>query len=271
MSDLKIFCTSIKYFKILDKLPSYIQPLGLGKESFPHNWLDEKNGENISHLNNYYGELTGIYWIWKNLINKMNNDDKVGNCHYRKFWLDSLYTEKQKFSCSSLYSNLLKQNNPIILSDKDIQVQPIIFKNKNLIADFHETHFTNIIEKSVEFLEPKYQEAFKKHLNNNIFYPLNMFITDVRSFKKYCEVVFPWLEKCHDICQKKNIIKGANLRLPAFMAERFTSFWFSQNSDKTELSYARLGKNFLSNNFNLILNPIKLPFSFRMYPTIHRY
>jgi hypothetical protein len=271
MSDLKIFCTSIKYFKILDKLPSYIQPLGLGKESFPPNWLDEKKGENISHLNNYYGELTGIYWIWKNKIVDMNDDDKIGNCHYRKIWLNNLYHEKQKFSYSSLYSKLLKNNNPSILSDKNVQVQPIIFKNKNLITDFYETHFTNIIEESVEFLEPKYRVGFKKHLKNNIFFPLNMFITDVKSFKHYCEVIFPWLEKCNEICKKKDLIKGDNLRLPAFMAERFTSFWFSQNSNKVELSYARLGKKFLSNNLNKILNPIKLPFSFRMYPTIHKY
>tara|TARA_B100000795_G_C22799321_1_gene440980 strand:+ start:2632 stop:3447 length:816 start_codon:yes stop_codon:yes gene_type:complete len=271
MPDLKIFCTSIKYFKILDKLPNYIQPLGLGKESFPSNWLDEKNGKNIFHLNNYYGELTGIYWIWKNQIEKMNDDDKIGNCHYRKLWLNNLYLEKQKFSCSSLYSNLLKRDNPIILSNKNVQVQPIIFKNKNLISDFYEIHSTNIIEKSIEFLEPKYQDAFKKHLNSNILFPLNMFITDVKSFKIYCEIIFPWLKKCHDLCQKNKLIKGDNLRLPAFMAERFTSFWFSQNPNKVELSYARLGNNFLSNNFNKILNPIKLPFSFRMYPTIHKY
>ena len=47
MDSLKIYCTSIKHFTILDKLPSYIKPLGLGNEEYPEHWLTEKNGKNI--------------------------------------------------------------------------------------------------------------------------------------------------------------------------------------------------------------------------------
>ena len=34
MKKIKIFCTSLKYYKILEKLPKYIIPLGVGKEKF---------------------------------------------------------------------------------------------------------------------------------------------------------------------------------------------------------------------------------------------
>ena len=54
---------AIKYFRILDKLPPYIKPLGLGNNTFPEHWLTEQNGENISHLNKHFGEATGFYWI----------------------------------------------------------------------------------------------------------------------------------------------------------------------------------------------------------------
>ena len=37
---LEIFCTTIKYYRILDKLQSFIKPLGLGKEIYPENWFD---------------------------------------------------------------------------------------------------------------------------------------------------------------------------------------------------------------------------------------
>ena len=50
MSNLKIYCTSIKYLNILDKLPSYIKPLGLGNSNYPDHWNTEKKGENILHL-----------------------------------------------------------------------------------------------------------------------------------------------------------------------------------------------------------------------------
>ena len=94
---LTIYCFTLKYFKLLDSLPDHIVPLGLGSEKFPNNWLDEKNGENISKLNNYYGEATGIYWIWKNKLNNYKNDDWIGTCHYRKFWLDDCYLNKDFF------------------------------------------------------------------------------------------------------------------------------------------------------------------------------
>ena len=83
MSNLNLYCLSLKYYNLIDKLPSYIKPLGLGTEKYPEHWLTEKNGENISDLNKYYGQYTGIYWIWKNHLKDMADDDWIGTCEYR--------------------------------------------------------------------------------------------------------------------------------------------------------------------------------------------
>lgn len=270
MKNLKIFCTSIKYYKVLDKLPNYIKKIGLGSKNFPSNWFNDSSGVNISHLNKYYGELTGIYWIWKNHLKNLNKNDLIGNCHYRKLWLNNCYNNKQKKSFKSLFDNLLNNNNSLILQNKTIQVQPIKFKKKNLLEDFENIHKNKILEKSILFLEKRLQILFKDHLKGNVFYPLNMFITKPEIFEKYCQTIFPWLEKCYHLCNKENLNIGYNVRLPAFLAERFTSFWFSQFSN-SQLSYARLGNFFLSNSVNSVINPIKLPFTFRMYPTLHHY
>ena len=72
MSNLEIYCTTLKYYSVLDKLPSYIKPLGLGNYTYPKHWLVEKNGENISDLNKFFSEWTGIYWIWKNKLNNIS-------------------------------------------------------------------------------------------------------------------------------------------------------------------------------------------------------
>ena len=98
-----------------------------------------------------------------------------------------------------------------------------------------------------------------------------MFITKKSFFVEYCNIIFPWLDECFKYCEKNNLLSSYNTRLPAFLAERFTSFWFSQQQNKTSLSYARLGNFFLSNNLNKYINPLKVPFTSRMYPTIHRY
>jgi len=271
MVNLEIYCTTIKYLNILDKLPSYINPLGLGDNLYPVHWLNEKTGNNIYKLNKYYGELSGFYWIWKNRLNDKTENDWVGTCHYRKLWLNSLYNKKQKQSFKSLYSNLLDVNNNIFNDCEAIQVQPTILKKETLFQQFDKVHQNKILEKCINFLESPEKEKFKDYLSNNKICGLNMFITKIPFFKEYCQNIFPWLEKCLNYCLKNNLCSNYNTRLPAFMAERYTSYWFSQNTKTKYLSYARLGNLMLSNNVNKFINPTRLPLTFRMYPTIHDY
>ena len=270
MGKLNIFCTSIKYFSIIDKMPEYITGLGLSDSYFPKTWLDDSKGINIRSLNKYYGELTGFYWIWKNKLNWLENDDFIGFCHYRKFWLDDKNLIKT-LTFKSLYSILLNDQNKIFTSHDVVQVNPIIFKNKTLLEDFSKIHDKEVILNCLNLLDHENKSKFAVHLTSNVFYPLNMFITKKYIFESYCGILFPWLEKCMELVIKDNILKNYNIRLPAFLAERFTSYWFSQFEKRTTLPYARLGKFFLSNKVNKFINPIKLPFTSKMYPTIHNY
>ena len=48
-----------------------------GKESI--GYQGDNIGENISNLNPYFCELTGMYWMWKNL-----KADYLGLAHYRR-------------------------------------------------------------------------------------------------------------------------------------------------------------------------------------------
>ncbi|RZO48172.1 MAG: DUF4422 domain-containing protein [Candidatus Pelagibacterales bacterium] len=271
MINLKIYCTSIQYFDILDKLPPYIKPLGLGDGNFPKHWLNEKNGENIADLNKYFSEWTGIYWIWKNRLNNAKDADWIGNCHYRKLWLNNAFNKKQKFSSKSLYTNLLKPNNPIFLNCEAIQLQPTFLKKDTVLQQFENVHGQNILENCAKFLDNDDADKFIKYLNGNKLCVLAMFITKANIFKKYCEKVFPFMHKCLDYCLKNDLCKGKNTRLPAHIIERYTAYWFLQKTSVQYLSYARLGNFMLSNNVNKLINPIKIPFTFRMYPTLHDY
>lgn len=272
MKKIKIFCTTIKYYKIMDKLPSYIIPVGLGSANYPDNWPCEKNGSNIMHLNRFYAEFTGFYYIKNNnFFDDLNDNDLIGNCHNRVIWLNSLLNKKSKIIFSSLYKNFLTEENALNYSGDVTQVQPITFKNKNLFEDWEEVHKCNLLKDSLGLLEKKVAIDFEKHLKGKEIFPHNMFITNKTNFNEYYDIIMPWLDKCYAICKKENLCLGYQSRIPAFLAERFTSFWFSRFKKRRLLSYARLGKFHLSNKINKFINSAKLPFTFYQYPTIHRY
>jgi hypothetical protein len=80
------------------------------------------------------------------------------------------------------------------------------------------------------------------------------------------------MEQCYNYCKKKDLLNDYNSRLPAFLMERFVSFWIDKKvQNKSYLSYSRIGKLMLSNRVNKIINPMKIPLTFRMYPTKHDY
>ena len=60
-------------------------PVMAGAALLPHQpdhcWTCDDTGENISHKNREYCELTALYWAWKNL-----DADILGLCHYRRFF-----------------------------------------------------------------------------------------------------------------------------------------------------------------------------------------
>ena len=66
------------------KYLNYI-PVGLGQNKFSEEWLTDNKGENISTKNPFYAEYSFHYWLWKNYLDKIDQN-WIGFCQYRKFW-----------------------------------------------------------------------------------------------------------------------------------------------------------------------------------------
>ena len=84
MSKISMYCITLdpKHFEIIKKI-DYI-PVGLGGNHFNAEWMNDSVGKNIASKNKFYGEYTFHYWIWKNHLNKLENN-WIGFCQYRKF------------------------------------------------------------------------------------------------------------------------------------------------------------------------------------------
>ncbi len=256
MQKLKMYCISMdnKHLNFI-KEANYI-PVGLGNDTFSSEWVRDNTGENISQKNNYYGEYTFHYWFWKNHLHKID-DGWFGFCQYRKFW--SLNTENLlPNSLDQLKSEIINEipnsyeNFDVILGDLYFINQlrlmkfikkgfKLIIKNpsclfsekkRNIKFHFDLMHGEGRLDKAIKLLDKENKNDFNDFVNTKIsFNPHNMFICKSKKIlNDYYATVFPWLKRCEKEFGFKKLDKWSEIRIYAFLAERFMSYWFQKNS-----------------------------------------
>ena len=83
MSVIKIIVATHKQFVMPQDKELYL-PIHVGCEGKKDlGFQGDNTGDNISVLNPYYCELTGLYWAWKNL-----ECDYLGLVHYRRYFTE---------------------------------------------------------------------------------------------------------------------------------------------------------------------------------------
>ena len=96
-------------------------------------------------------------------------------------------------------------------------------------------HGNGILDKAIELLNHNDKIKFYEYINNkNSFNQGNMFVTRSKKImNEYYSVLFEWLEKCENIFGFK--LEGyGKTRIYAFLAERFLSYWFKENTKYLE-------------------------------------
>ena len=253
-----MFCLTLEpnHYDFISGL-GYI-PVGLGENFFDKHWLTDKSGENISEKNKYYAEYTYHYWIWKNYLDKLDNDNRwIGFCQYRKFWslndgkdekininyinkqvLKEIPKEFEKYESilgEPMYVNQWKPMKFMKKGFKIIIKNPLLLLNKkkrNINFHFDLMHGENNLNNAINLLNEINKKDFRKFVNQEVsFNPHNMFICkSAKILKRYYEDLFPWLEKCEKLFGFENLKGYGKIRIYGFLAERFMSYWFKKNT-----------------------------------------
>lgn len=165
---VKIFVMTHKQFEVPDD-PMYI-PLHVGhktaKETF--GYLGDDTGDNISELNCYYAELSGVYWVWKN----DRNTENVGICHYRRY----LTSEEGYVFTEAEYEQ--------ILSEYDIITTKLLELPGSYRDGFGAHHNINTLDETgrvILELCPEYYDTFVRLVYQNRTYFGNIMVA-----KKSC-------------------------------------------------------------------------------------
>ncbi len=258
MKNLSMFCLSLypEHLNNLKKI-NYI-PVGLGKNNFNNEWLRDNTKENISNKNKYYGEYTFHYWFWKNMIDDISDKQWIGFCAYRRYWANhnnmksnelNKIVNDQNFreyvlqgvkNDWSNYETILGERIPfgkIKLSKiiKNGGIKSILrnlnsfIKNQTTVKfHFDIFHGNEKIDKAIDLLEMKERSDFRIFINNQSFNKENMFICRSKKIiKEYYNSVFPWLQRCENIFGF-NLSAWYEIRIYAFLAERYLSYWFNK-------------------------------------------
>lgn len=224
MKDIKLIVATHKKFQMPKDSNLYL-PLHVGREGkVDLGYTGDNTGDNISTLNPYYCELTGLYWAWKNL-----DCDYLGLVHYRRYFTRN----------SQSYSDDVKIDD-VILSQADVEqlldeVDVIVPKKRKyyietLYSHYSHTHDSNhldVIRQIISELYPEDVPTFDAVMKQRSGYMFNMFIMKKELAGKYCEWLFPIIDELY----KRLDISGYSAfdaRLFGRVSERLFNVWLKK-------------------------------------------
>lgn len=215
--DTKIFVMTHKRIaEIPDDIYIPLQVGKAGKEDF--GYLGDDTGENISEKNANYCELTGMYWIWKNM-----KCDVVGICHYRRYFVreEKLLTKGYIEQKLQEYSIIIPSTSCVRASSVYTQYEKVHDSGKDLL----------VCREVIAEKYPEYLQAFDFSMKSILVSVGNMWITRKEMYDSYCEWLFDILfevEKRIDITGYDDYQK----RVMGFLSERLFRAWLLMQPEK---------------------------------------
>lgn len=253
-----------KFFSYKDDV---IVPIHVGSKESKENleYLKDSSGDNISGKNKNFCELTGIYWMWKNI-----DANFYGMMHYRRYIsLENkleyrlkriLYIFSRLFYLKPIINLLdMRELFQIKISDEKLMEQKIKRLSKNITSEmqkydvilpkkeifnksvylqYKKAHIVEHLDKLLKIIKEDYEEIYpyykKRIKKGNKIYPLNVFIMKKEYFFEYSEFIFDVLFKL----EKKIKIPSDpyQMRVFGFLSERMMLPFIEYLKDKKNIN-----------------------------------
>lgn len=251
MKNIKIIVATHKAYK----MPSdevYL-PLHVGAEnkfdkdgnSLDLGYVKDNTGDNISNKNASYCELTGLYWLWKNL-----DADYLGLVHYRRHFkgkgvgknFKRIITDKQLAKIFDKYDVILPKKRHYYIET-----------NRSQYLHAHHKEGLDETENVIREFYPEYIKSFEKVMNKRGGHRFNMFIMKKNLFNDYCDWLFGILFKVENRIDISDWNKSEQ-RVFGYLSERLLDVWIEKNNIKyKELPFMFMEKqNWFKKGWNFL-------------------
>lgn len=200
--------------------------------------IKDNVGINIANKNKNYAELSGHYWVWKNFLPKCDTD-YIGFCHYRRF-LDFNFNTTERFpfkpvladDFKKIFNQYTQESVLNVIGGFDI-VLPYKYQIDTTIYDqflkYHPKSDLDTALKVLAELYPDYTEDAIAFMKADEFYSCLNFVMKKELVNQYMEWLFNILFALEKQTSWHNYTQYMQVRMPAFIAERFFNIWLNHN------------------------------------------
>lgn len=187
-------------------------------------FICDNEGENISNKNVNYCELTALYWVWKNKIQKETGKkiDYYGLFHYRRV-LDITESDVLK----------LKEGNIDVILPYPMVHEPNMSEHHTRYVK--ETDWC-AMKQALEELQPEYAKAFGKILAQPYLYNYNILVAKTKVLADYCEWLFPILQRTEELSVPQGWERSD--RYIGYLGENLMTLYFMYNVNGLKIFHA---------------------------------
>jgi hypothetical protein len=209
--------------------PPLYQPLGVGgyRPPGPGRPACDADGDSIADRNPHYSELTGWYWIWKNV----RDVEMVGLCHYRRYFFFD--TQHPNFQVRRLFMEPSEINmthlakavpNPVI--NAAWRENTVIIPRHDLLPETVEQHYVRHHRRSdweafietVAEISPEHGRHLPYFQTERWLYLYNMMVAPWPFFDDYMSLLMAVMTRLETRIEYPD--DPYQMRVPAFLAER---------------------------------------------------
>ncbi len=223
MSDIRLFVCCHKPSKV----PGHelLFPLQVGTElsdtAFP-GFFHDNEGESISGKNRTYCELTGLYWMWKNVT-----ADYYGLFHYRRYLYPDPAAERPYFFAGPPSEKLLEELHfdrlREMIGQNDLVV-PLPESMRMSAKEYYARSFNHyrkdieLAERIVGEMHPEYSRATSEYLSGEDQIFMNIAVMSREVLNDYCAFLFPVLEE-YDRRADRSGYNEQEMRVDGYLGE----------------------------------------------------
>lgn len=225
--------------------------------------LVDCTGDNISDLYRYYGNLTGQYWVWKNL-DKVGAPDYVGFMNYDRHFifneayipsnrdyknlygnseivfesLDDEYIESTGLNRHQI-ENIIRDNDIVITKRSDISLLGYNTVEEEFTSKVSDIYIFEKCMNTIQTLYPDYSKVVEKFRQGSMKYKNNMFIMKKDIFLTYASFLFSIIKEVEQQINFENLNGNVQYLLYSKLAEYILSIFtfklYSENRKIKEL------------------------------------